>query len=590
MNHATGVRIESTSSRRFVIRFASAAALSALAFSGVTASASVGSRVLPKSDGSPDGLYYVLDEPLSPQSAYITEYAPGDFDPGDVIVGARVADFGPGSLAMAPLAAELRFEDQFNKIYQDLSPEGLVAEATGGLESPCSGDPAFRREIAFDFVEAPAERALYLVLRLPESDAGSLPCGLQLDSSSQPRGASKCYLGSTGEFFTLRANHLAEIRVLRSGPQDLGFEAHGTARFAGDAGRPIVFARRLNAENRLSDDFITLDIVVDNNEPQPVSLLLDIWADVSDVAPGHLPIELTSRFKNLEGTGRLDALRTFGRGRTVIKSVLRRSLPNWALGRLPSRVRLDASLLDPMVPSVPRDRESSIVGLRPAPGIHDDSTSEQVLLVSEPSALGDTLAVRFPLVDLPRVPFTVSAIDVVGCAIGGANRLGYDAIEIRREDPILTGSPDLSVEGLVRTIGAVDGVGEARMTPLLAAQRFAVRPFETDPESAAAVNLWAQVVLAPRDRIDRGTVVGADLDAETLLGDSFFSEGSGVPFRRDLGRNYEIRLIIEDWTEPLESTEPEPFVPLGGLPDGFIVGGGPRPVSVVVVVGGHDKD
>lgn len=589
MGHSSGVFLRSMvrAVGRSVALGAGAGVASALAVAASPVEASVGSRVLAKSDGSPDGLYYVLDEPLSPESAYVTEYLAGDFDPGDLIVGARVADYGPGTVPLGSVSAELRFEDPLNPGFPDLSPDGLVAEAAAGLESPCSEDPNFRREIGFLAVEAPTDRSLYLIVRLPASGHPSARCGIQLDTSSPPRGASKCYLGSTGEFLELRANHLAELRVLRSGPQDLGFDAHGTPRYAGDAGRPVVFARRSNTENRLTDDFVSLDIVVDNGEPQPVSLLLDVWADVSDVAPGHLPIELTSRFKTLGGSGRLDALRTFGRGRTVIKSVLRRSLPQWALGRLPARVRLDAALLDPMVPSVPRDRESAYIGLRPAPGIHDDGTSEQVLLVSEPSVPGDSLAVRFPLADLPRVPFTVSAVDVVGCSVGGANRLGYDAIEIRREDPIVTGSPDLSAEGLVRTVGAVDGVGEARMTPLLAVRRFAVTPFSVDPEAADTVNLWAQVVLAAGDRFDRGTVVGADLDAETLLFDSHFSDGGSLPYRRDNGRNYAIRLIVDEWTVPLESSGVDPFVPLGGLPGGYVVGGGPRPVSVVVVAGGH---
>ena len=546
----------------------------------------IGSRVLPKSDGSPDGLYYALDDPLSPRSAYITEYLAGDFDPGDVIIGARVADYGPGSAAAGVVAAELRFEDPQHPGFPDFSESGLVAMAGAGLESPCGSDPSFRREVQFDPVEAPSNRALYLVVRLPGGASPQLPCGLQLDTSSPPTGAAKAYLGSTDQYLTLRANHLAEVRVLRNGPQDLGLDVHGVPRYPGDAGRPIVFARRANAIERLSDDFVALDIVVDNAEPQPVSLFVDVLADVHTILPGRPILELTSRFKSLGSSGRLDALHTFGRGRTIIKTVLRRDMPRWALGVLPNSAIIRADLVDPAVPSVPRDTESEVVGLRPAPAVHDDATTEQIVLVTRRARPGDSLAVRFPLADLPRVPFSIRAVEVVGCTLGPNEPLGYDAVEIRREDPILRNTPDLSAEGLLRTVGHVDGVGEARMTPNLVPRRFPVETLNVDPAATESGNLWARVVLVPRDSFADGTVVGADLDAPTLLGDSFYSEQGGLPFRLDAGRNYQVRLVIDEWEAPLEADNPSPIRPLSGLPGGFTAGGGPRPISVISIAGG----
>jgi hypothetical protein len=546
-----------------------------------------GSRVIAKSDGSPDGLYYPLDSPLSPLSAYVTEYAAYDFDPGDVIVGARVADYGPGESSGA-VSAELRFEDPLRPGFPDLSSEGLVAAAAGGLDEPC-GDATYRREISFEPLSAPSDRALYLVVRLPEG-AESAPCGLQLDTSSAPLGASKCFLGSTGEFYTLRANHLAEIRVLREGPQDLGLDVHGSARYPGDAGRPVVFARRSNDAGRPSDDFITLDVVVDNAEPQPVTLQVDIVADVSEIAPNHLPIEITSRFRSLGSSRRLDTFRTFGRGRTVIRAELNRTLPRWSLGRLPAGVRFDAALVDPVVPSVPRDRESAVLGLRPAPGYHDDATSEQVLLVTEPSRAGDALAVRFPLADLPRVPFTVAAVEVVGRTLGDGSGLGFDAIEVRTEDPVLSGCPDPSALGLVRAVGVADGFGEVIVNPVLAPERFALDPLHVDPAAPGAANLWGQVVLASGHRFIEGSVLGADLDAPTLLGDSFYSEAGGLPYRLDPGRNYEIRLIVESWEQPLQASDPEDTAPIASAPGGYMASGGPRPVSVIAITGGGHGD
>ncbi len=577
---------------RFVSRSTRCAVLASLVAGSISAerAIAIGSQVLLKSDGSPDGFYYSLDG--TDASRYITEYAAHDFDPGDVIVGARLADYGSGARLVGGLVVEIRFEDPLNPGFPDLGPDGLVGSAIAGLDNPCGPDATFRREIAFDSLEAPAARTAYLVVGLPISSS-DIPCGIQLDTSSARQGASKCYLASRDRFLYLLANHLAEVRIQRTVPQDLDMRVHGTARFVGDEGRPLVFARRANSGSRPTDDFVSLEVVVDNREPQPVSLSLQVWADPKEILPGRRLVDLTAGFRFLGGGGRLTGLRTFPRGRTVIHAEFARTLPRWVLSKLPAGIGLTAHLNDPYVPTVPRDQESTRVGLRPAAGVHDDASTEQALLVSSPSLTGDSLAVRFPLVDLPRVPFAVWGVEVVGYEAGDTVRNGYDAIEVRRQDPILTGGPDPSAEGLFASVGLADGVAEVDMNDAMSAKRFFVRQFDVDPAAPSTTNLWAQVVLAPSDTFVAGTVLGADLDASTLLRDSYFSNEGTLPFVPDPVRNYQIRLLVGEWSQPFQSDPADDFDPLPMPPGGYIVSGGPQPISISVVAtedGGRGRD
>src|SRR5262249_17193393 len=140
---------------------------------------------------------------------------------------------------------------------------------------------------------------------------------------------------------------------------------------------------------------------------------------------------------------------------------------------------------------------------------------------------------------------SITAIQVVGGQIHSTNKLGFDAVELRVEDRILPGTPDLSPDGLLATIGVADGNAEVRMGPVRTILTANINPVPIDPTSPDATNLWAQVLLEPGDSFEaRGaTVLGADMHAPSLLGDSFFTVGGALPYHPDITRNYQIRLL-----------------------------------------------
>src|SRR5262249_4240724 len=161
-------------SRRMTQSLLSAGAVCVLASGPAVAG---GSKVLLKSDGSPDGYFYTLDDPSSPESRYITAYAPGDFDPLDVIIGARVAEIDLGDSGVGMFTAELRVEDPGNPGFPDLSADGLIAVSDPDSEGVCSSDPTYRREFTFPQMSAPPDSPLYLCVRVPGGQTGIDACG-----------------------------------------------------------------------------------------------------------------------------------------------------------------------------------------------------------------------------------------------------------------------------------------------------------------------------------------------------------------------------------------------------------------------------
>ncbi len=512
-------------------------------------------KILLKSDGYPDGYYYTLDNPVGSNSRYITEYRAGDTDPFSVITRARVALANTGVGDGAPFRADLRIEDANNPGYPLLSPNGLIAEADPNHPVVCQSGGRWTDFFVFGGgagISAPLGK-FYLTVLAPEGQAGINACGLQMDTSTPPLGASRFYLSNFGFFGKVNWNHLAEVEVMENNPFDLEARWHGSSRFAGDGGRPIMFARRPSIDGP-TDDFISVSLNIDNQLPVTKQRMLHLYVDRGRLTRGSKSgwREITQRFVSIGSNEPIPELLMLPTGRTTLLLEIPHVIPDRFVDRTPVNLEFRVELSDPNFPD-PIDFEEAVLGIRPSAGEPDDGQGEGLFLVQTPSLTNDALAVRFPAIDLPTTKsYSISAIQVVGAELGGEDLDGFDTVELRLEDPVLVDAPDLSPAGLVRQIGSMNGVGEIRMGPVMTELTLDVPDVFIDPINQPLGNLWAQVLLNPGDTIspEFGTFLGGDGSGQTLLTDSFYTASGQATYRRDITQNYQIRLLLDGRKEP----------------------------------------
>lgn len=332
----------------------------------------------------------------------------------------------------------------------------------------------------------------------------------------------------------------------------------GSARFPGDAGQSVVFTRRRNAAAAPSDDALTLHLLIHNGTGAPLVRRLEICGDRGAVGlpPGQK--RLTSLFRPVGGGTLPDPL-TIPVGRTILRleagsAAARRKIAD-AVDRagsvnLPLEVILDVPEADIVRCELESDDHTDfaddLVGLRPRTGAPDDAVADEFFVAQSPTALRDSMHVQLGTLDMPKVPYSVTGLELVGGEFGGAGLPGFDAGELRRADPICPAQPDLSPVGLLSSFGVVDGIGEIPTGPPGTVVTLDTHDVFVDPV-ARPENLFVLAVTVPGERVDGPiTALGGDSSpAHTNLGCSGY-ELFGVQPSQDFGyANFMLRALLD---------------------------------------------
>jgi hypothetical protein len=333
--------------------------------------------------------------------------------------------------------------------------------------------------------------------------------------------------------------------------------ATGSRRNPGVPGLPLVYTRRPNAFGLASDDAVTVEIVVDNNTGAPLFRNLEICGDRSVMSPELGPKRLTGLFRTLSGgEGIMNPVR-FDPGRTslafaITNAAIRAKIANivdrQGSVNLPLSVILDDPAADVSFCELDATDKVSFdgdtLGFRRRAGGADSNRADAYYVVQQHNRPGDRLDVQLSPLDLPRVPFKITGLELVGGEFGGNNLPGFDAVELRAADPICPAQPDLSPLGLIRFVGVPDGIGEVRTGPPPTRVTLDVPDFCVGPGLPGPV--YVGVVLVPGESLPGPiTALGADEATHTLIGCSSFTP-DGVPPASDFGYgNFMLRALID---------------------------------------------
>lgn len=306
-------------------------------------------------------------------------------------------------------------------------------------------------------------------------------------------------------------------------------------------------------------------IVVENEGANPVSRNLALYADQSVVDSSKGYKKVTGLFRFAGGGAAIMNPIVFPPGRTVLRleisapSVL--TLVNRTVGsvgsvNLPVGVFLDDPAVDsaPFVVEADPDADllvggsSSTTGLRRRAGSDDDGSAESYAIVQAPTMIGDVVCSRFAATLLPSAPYAVTGFELVGGEFGGSGLPGLDAVELRSEDPIYNGFPDLTNAGLMRSFGARDGIGSVPTGPPPTLVKMNITDIHIDPTGPFGLvpNLFVCAATLVGDFSGSGgTAIGVDQTPETLLGQSMVIDSGILPGTYDRSGNYMLRLFID---------------------------------------------
>jgi hypothetical protein len=405
---------------------------------------------------------------------------------------------------------------------------------------------------------------------------------VRLDTTSAAQGFSKWWNGTT--FGTLAWNHFIEIVAFNPKLMDTNIRLSGSARFPGDVGIPAVYTTRKNIASPANptDDHITVSIAIDNGDGGPRDRTIRILADQSVINPASKLKDVTNLFRTISTNTPMNgnAKNVLPVGRTILK-VHANSAPvkSQAAGivnkltavNVPFKVLVDDFALDtdPLAldgfPAV--DDEEQVLGLRRRAGTHDNDNNGAVtgylnytfFTVQSPNAAGDSMNQRNPAIDMPKVPYDVSGFQLVGLDGDGAGQ-GLDSIELRTEDPVFSGEPDLTAVGLLTSAGTTDGAPDGLTFAATAGKVvFDAGNEFIDPtvNPALVANLFACAQFLPGE-VGGPTFVGAESDADTILGYSNFTVSGQHPASPFLA-NWGIRILTDgdQGTLPNEGTPVE---------------------------------
>jgi hypothetical protein len=535
-----------------------------------------GGVVALRTDNGADGYYYGLGG--SGIDRYINMYLANSFDPGSIICGARWRELNQGVIPPPGMGdGDLRLEDPGNPGYPDIVG-GLVAAVDAASRGTCAGGTT--RIFTFGAgagVPDPVVTHFISAIEPLHGTTGTLDfCGTLLDTSSAYQGFAKYYSG--GNFGAIPWNHFIEEIVFTSKRMDLNIRASGSARFPGDRGIPVVYTTRANVLS-VTDDNITLTMSIDNGTGGSIGRNLKICADQSVIDPKKGLKEITGFFRPVGGGGPIMNPLTLPSGRTILRlevsssSVKTKaaSIVNKRVLNLPLRVLVDDPALDTNACALDGgadiDDEVQDLGLRRRAGSADDNSIEAFFTVQAPNQVGDSLNVQFPAIDMPRISYNVTGFEVVGGEFGGSGLPGLDAIELRAEDPVFSGCPDLTGVGLLRSFGTADGVGSAPLGPPPTTAVFNSTDINIDPtlNPGLVSNLYVLGLLLPGEA-GPVTAIGADTaPSDTQLGYSTFTTSGTQPCTNFLA-NWALRALTDGDRGTLESsTVPATMAPNAGF-------------------------
>jgi len=541
------------------------AILPALVLTANTAFAAGGTVKFITDDGA-DGYYYSLGG--SGVDRFIGEYFAGDFDPGSVICGARVLELNQGLPPFGTMGGDLRAEDPGNPGYPDLGAGGLIAVVDPSSQSVCNTGGGPPRMFTFGGGGGVPDVVVNKYISAIEPVHGSIGtldfCGVLLDTSSPPQGRSKYFSG--GVWGSLPWNHFVELIVFTSKRMDLNIRGGGSARFPGDTGIAVVYTTRGNAGAGVTDDCVSLKLVIDNGTGGPISRNVNICADQTPLGKGLK--DVTGIFRPISGGGPIVNPVSIPPGRTVLcLAVTTNATKTKAAGVINKKGSLNLPFLvivdDPSVDTGPCTREgsadvddeSTTIGFRQSAGKQDDGdgpTGTDAFFARVGGVLaGDVESVRHRAIDLPQVTYSVSGFQVVLGEFPVTPSLPGIGLELRPEDPVFTDSPDLAAPAVRSASGVKGGTPPTVVT-------VNIPDLSVDPTASSGVSNWYTVaVLNPGDFVGGapGTATGSDQTPGTLLGNSSRNFSSVQPSDYDPTINLQIRLL----TDGADSTLPERF-------------------------------
>ncbi len=522
-----------------------------------------GGTVRRVTDGTVEAVVVVTD-PSGPNDRIITRYGfflqptphPGEFDANAILCGART--FQGHTTGTSLRLLDVRREDPLNPGFPDLVGPPIVNANENG--QPCPPGFGF---LYWTFgaagVPDPGMALFFTVTLAPQ--APPLPatdqCAVGIDTSSGITGRCSFFSSRPPMLFgQLGSNAFIEAIVLEPTQAfDLDARYHGSVRFPGDLGNPIVALRTGGTGILPTTDKVSTTVKIDNPPPiGSVQVDLKIEAIVGAIIPGAPDRDVTRYFRvgGTPGGTRLDLLfpMTLQPGRTLINAAIPAPIPMNFVNRSPSNLPMRTTVTQ-LSGGTLIDVEHNVFGLRPNPGTHDDGSAEAFFRPRAQTHIFDALAVRFKAIDFwGGGPFTLSAVQIFGRQQTG---MGLDAVEVRIQDPVVPDAPDLSRFGLLGRIGLLDGAGEIPlpMGPAGGAVTLDLVPdISIDYSGGQATDIWLVAYFATNDPTN-GAEIGADRTFETLLNDSFFSLDGAIPFTLSPQNNFQLRFLLNGAGNPV---------------------------------------
>ncbi|MBI1850865.1 MAG: hypothetical protein HYR85_11025 [Planctomycetes bacterium] len=554
-------------SRRTLVSFAVVVSSN---LAGTTLGFARNGAVRPVADGTVEATFVV--NTLSGQNdRVITRYgvhAPGqpnglfvsEFDPNSVICGARTfqGQSDPNTAVTSASFLDLRPEDPMNAGHPDLTnmmspPVFFADENNGGIvPRPCpSGvgyvDWTFGLGMGISNMNL---QGFFLTYRFfpPGQDAND-QCAIGIDTDSGVTGRCQVFdsraLPAPGVFRDLGSDAFLEVKVFERRLVDMSIRFHGSSRFPGDLGSPIVVLRTRGTRSILpTTDKPSTTVKVDNTTPPPltnISVQLTIQGDLTGLTPGGNLRDFSHLFRTSDGQP-IGPPRSFpiNTGQRLIVQAAVPGVPDRFIALTPVNIPMFASMTATFGAQMP-DREVGVLGLRPNPGTHDDNQTDAFVRPRAATRTGDALAVRFRAYDFWNSgAFRISGIEVVGHQLGGN---GLDALEVRKQDAILTDSPDLSPNGRLGFVGTLDGIAELPLAAGVANRFNIVTDISFPFPPGIQDDIWL-IAYFPQETA-AGVEIGSDRTFATLLGDSFFTLQNAQPFVKSPQDNFQLRLLLD---------------------------------------------
>jgi hypothetical protein len=536
----------------------------------------------------------VLNLPTGTNDRVIVRYGtPGtpspngsEFDPNSVICGARARAGHQSNVSVdRPVVCDVRLEDPLNPGFPTVAADAPIGGTTigaSGVGADSNGAPAQCASSVsyenFTFGGGLGARdplqAIFLTWKIAGVGTND-PCWIGLETAAPYNGRGLYYNSVTATYGQWGNNLWLEANVFTPRTLTLNFRMHGSAQFPGDPGQKIWFIRA-DAAGTITDDYITTSIVIDNGTggvigPQNLSLL----ADQSAVNPKLGLKDMTSSFRLISNPKVSLASGnpySYAPGRTRLEANIPATIASKFIALMPLQVPFIGRTGPTSNPGA--FHRTQALGLRGHRGTVDSGIATVAYIVQPTTITLDALATRFPLRRLfprtgvspsntagtgtPVASINVTSLDVNAASNGGAG--GFDAVQLRRADPVVLNAADQSPQGLLGGAGIVaDGNVDV---PIAVDPNGFICHVSANAQSPAiavsnADDVWIMTYPQPGDTTAGGSFVCADLQADTYLGQSFFSVAGAQPYTKSDVANFMQRMVFTtSFTGPGDGTVP----------------------------------